>query len=100
MAHYASKCVHCTDVQKKCVKTRLEDENGNVFYEEMYECENLSCKVNRGILHIQREIQTADKKTKKGVNKHEENHYHRKGTRKRRTNNWKDGGEPSGDTLL
>ncbi len=76
MAHYASKCVHCTDSQKKCVRTRLEDENGNIFYEQMYECGNFSCKVNRGISHIQRDIQMADKKTKKGVKKHEENHYH------------------------
>ena len=73
MAHYASKCVHCTDSQKKCVRTRMEDENGNIFYEQMYECGNFSCKVNRGISHIQRDIRMADKKTKKEVKKFETN---------------------------
>ena len=100
MAHYASKCVQCTDSQKKCVRTRLKDENGNAFYEQMYECGNFHCKVNRGISHIQRDIEIADKKKKKGAKNHEENHYDRKRTGKRRSNNRKDGGEPSGDTLL
>ena len=84
MAHYASKCVHCTDTQKKCVKTRMEDEDGTIFYEQMYECGNLSCKVSKGISHIQRELQIADRKMK-GVKQHEEDHYDRKRTGKRRT---------------
>ncbi len=88
MAHYASKCVHCTDPRKKCVRTRLEDENGTVFYELMYECGNFSCKVNRGTLHIHRGIQMADQKMKKETKKHEENHYcHKMGIKKRWTNN-------------
>lgn len=91
MAHYASKCVQCTDSQKKCIRTRLKDENGNKFYEKMYECGNSSCKVNKDIAHIQRDIEIA--KIKKGVNKYEEDYYHRTGTRKRRTHHRKDGGE-------
>lgn len=89
MAHYASKCVCCTDPRKKCVKTRLEDENGIIFYEQMYECGNFYCKVNRGISHIQRDIQMADQKTKKDIKKHEENHCHKMKTRKRWINSKK-----------
>ena len=29
MAHYASKCVHCTDSKKKSIRTRMEDEKVN-----------------------------------------------------------------------
>ena len=45
----------------------MEDENGKIFYEQMYDCGNFSCKVNREISHIQRDIQVANTKTKKGV---------------------------------
>lgn len=86
MAHYASKCVECTDTQKKCIQTRLKDENENIFYEQMFECGNSTCKVNKEISHIKRDIQMADEKTRKGVKKHEENYYHRAGARKRRAN--------------
>ena len=92
MAHYASKCVQCTDSQKKCIRTRLKDENGNKFYEKMYECGNSSCKVNKDIAHIQRDIEIIEIK-KKGADKHEEDHYYRTGTRKRRTHHRKNGGE-------
>ncbi len=86
MAHYATKCIQCTDTQKKCIRTRLKDEDGNVFYEQMYECENGSCKVNKGISTIQREIHMAEKK-REGVKRYEENHYNRKRIGKRRANN-------------
>ncbi len=77
MAHYAGKCAHCTDFHRKCVRTRMEDENGDVFYGQMYECGNTSCRVNREISHIQRDIQITDRKMRKGAKKYEEDHYDR-----------------------
>ncbi len=65
MAHYAKKCIHCTDSHRTCVRTRMEDENGDLFYEQMYECGNASCRIKREISHIQRDIQTADRKMRK-----------------------------------
>ncbi len=100
MTHYASKCAHCTDSTKKCVRTRLKDENGSVFYEQMYECGNFSCEVNRGISHIQKKLPGTNEKNKKGARKYEESNYHRTRTGERRTNNRKDGCKPSGDSLL
>ncbi len=86
MAHYASQCVGCRDIQKTCVTTQMEDEDGNTFYEQMYECKNASCKVNIGISHIQREMQKAEIKKKKEERQYEKNHYHRTRTGKRWSN--------------
>lgn len=55
----------------------MEDENGDVFYGQMYECGNTSCRVNREISHIQRDIQITDRKMRKGAKKYEEDHYDR-----------------------
>ena len=86
MAHYACKCVDCRDMQKNCVRTCMEDENGKAFYEEMYECGNVSCSVKQGISHIGRELQKIEMKEKKEERKNEKNYHHRTGTGKRRTN--------------
>ncbi len=47
MSHYASKCVECNDLSKKCIKMRLKDEKGKVYYELMYECNNNDCNISR-----------------------------------------------------
>lgn len=54
MAHYASKCVDCTDSHKKCIRTRMKDGDGKVFYGQFYECGNSYCDVKRGLSHGRR----------------------------------------------
>lgn len=47
MSHYASKCVECRDLSKKCIKMRLKDERGKVYYGWLYDCSNNECNISR-----------------------------------------------------
>lgn len=64
MAHYAKQCNQCTYELKKCVEVCLKDENEKIFYQQMCECGNETCEVNRDILHGRRGLAMENEKEK------------------------------------
>ncbi len=56
MAFYARKCKDCTNSKKKCLGTQLKDESGKLFCLQMYECQDMSCQINRSRAHGRKEL--------------------------------------------
>ncbi len=84
MSHYASKCVECKEFSKKCIETCMKDEEGKVYYELMYECNN-RCDIAKASQKIHR--RTGTKIIKEGARADEKNNNYRQRAWKRRQNN-------------
>ena len=79
MAFYCTRCQDCQSPKKKCVKKTLKDTDGKKFTVQMYECDDLSCELNRKRVRSQRELKhdKGHEKGSEGVLKDEKNNHNR-----------------------